>query len=176
MTDDPGQTATLVGYRQAQSPTGGALPESGSIRRVAENTIDTTGSSLTLSGLRGSLADQLFYDYDVGTIKRDAQGNLLGIANLGLGGSEGMITPGDSGGGLFVRQEDDWLLAGINSFITRQPEADINMETDGSLGDIAGATRTSSYTEWIETATGQSQTPKSKLTAPPDSQTVPRQV
>ncbi len=174
--DEPGQSATLVGYGQAQSPTGEVLYEIGPTRRAAENTIDATGSSLAPFGWSGSLADQLFYDYDNGTISRDTLGNLLGSSNLGLGGSEGLITPGDSGGGLFVRQNDKSLLAGINSFVTRWPATDINTEADSSLGDIAGATRVSSYTDWIETATGQTQTPKTNLTAPPAGETVARQV
>jgi hypothetical protein len=106
----------------------------------------------------------------------DALGDLLGVSNLGLGGSEGIITAGDSGGGLFVQQGDDWLLAGINSFITRWPTTDIKTETDGSLGDIAGATRVSSYTDWIEPLTGQSQTPKTNPTPPLAGETVSRQV
>ena len=87
------------------------------------------------------ISDQLFYDYDNGTFSRDALGNLLEVSNLGLGGSEGMITPGDSGGGLFVQQGDDWLLAGINSFTTRWPATDSNLIADSSLGEIAGATQ-----------------------------------
>lgn len=175
-SDEIGQIATLVGYGTAQNPTGEVLSASTSIRMAAENTIDATGTSLALPDWQGSLADQLFYDYDDGTISRDALGNILGTSNLGLGGSEGIITPGDSGGGLFVQQDDDVLLAGINSFVTRWPETDINLEADSSVGDIAGATRVSSYTKWIENHTGQFQTPKTNLTAPPTVETVSQQV
>jgi hypothetical protein len=175
-TDELGQTATLAGYGQAQSPTGEVLPEGGATRRAADNTIDAIGTSLALSGFRGSLADQLFYDYDDGTISHNALGNLLGGSNLGLGGNEGMITPGDSGGGLFIKQGDTQLLTGTHSFTTRLPAADIDMAANSSVGEIAGATRVSSYTQWIEDHTGQTQVPKANLTAPPTSETVARQV
>lgn len=174
--DEPGQSATLVGYGQAQNIFGVALPEAEATRRAGENTIDAIGTSLAQYGWQGSLADQLFYDYDDGTISRDTLGDLLGVANSGLGGSEGMITPGDSGGGLFVAQGSDWLLAGINSFVTRWPATDISTEADGSLGDIGVATRVSSYTEWIESRTGQFQTPSTNVSVPPVSEAVPRQV
>ena len=174
--DELGQVATLVGYGQAQSTSGVILPEAGATRRAGENTIDAIGTSLARYGWQGSLADQLFYDYDDGTIFRDALGDLLGISNRGLGSTEAMITPGDSGGGLFVQHDGDWLLAGINSFVTRWPTTDLNTEADGSLGDIGAATRVSSYAEWIETRTGQLQTPGANITAPPAINAVPRQV
>ncbi|HIJ89428.1 MAG: trypsin-like serine protease [Desulfobulbaceae bacterium] len=171
-----GQTATLVGYGQAQSPLGVVIPEAATTRRYGENTIDAIATSLSQYGWQGSLADQLLYDYDDGTISRDALGDLLGVANRGLGGSEAMITPGDSGGGLFVEQGGDWLLAGINSFVTRWTTTDITTAAEGSLGDIGAATRVSSYTDWVESRTGQSQAPGGNTTSPPASADVPRQV
>lgn len=175
-TEEVGRTATLVGYGQAQNTLGTALPETGATRRAGENTIDARGSSLAPYGWQGSLADQLFYDYDDGTTARDTLGNLLGSAQRGLGGAESLITPGDSGGGLFVEQGGDWLLAGINSFVSRWPATDINAAADGSLGDLAAATRVSGYAEWIEGRTGQSQTPAANSTAPPATEAVPLQV
>ncbi|MFH1020060.1 MAG: Calx-beta domain-containing protein [Pseudomonadota bacterium] len=175
-SDEPGQSATLAGYGQAQDIWGVALPEAEATRRAGENTIDAIGTALGLYGWQGSLAGQLFYDYDDGTSARDAIGDLLGVANLGLGGGEAMITPGDSGGGLFVEHGGEWLLAGINSFVTRWPATDIDTESNGSVGDIGVATRVSSYADWIETRTGQSQTPSADTSVPPLSGAVPRQV
>ncbi len=174
-TDEVGQTATLVGYGQAQTPSGLVLPESAT-RRAGENTIDATGSALAWDGFQGSLADQLFFDYDDGASTRDALGDLLGVANRGLGSFEAMITPGDSGGGLFVEQGGDWLLAGINSFVSRLSATDINTAADGSLGDIGAATRVSSYADWIETHTGQTQISSAKAITPPVIGEVPLQV
>lgn len=174
--DEVGQTATLVGYGEAQTPSGVVLPESGATRRAGENTIDAVGTSLAPFGWQGSLADQLFYDYDDGTISRDALGDLFGLSNRGLGGSEAMITPGDSGGGLFVEQGGDWLLAGINSFVSRWSAADIDTAADGSLGDIGAATRVSSYVDWIEAHTGQTQIPSANATTPPATGDVPLQI
>jgi hypothetical protein len=175
-TDELGQVATLTGYGQAKSHTGEDIPENSVTRRAAENTIDATGTSLALVGFGGSLADQLIFDYDDGTISRDSLGDMLGIANLGLRDSEGIITPGDSGGGLFIQEGDDFLLAGINSFVSRWPATDISLTADSSLGDFAGVTRVSSYTEWIETETGQTQIPKTNATSPPPGETVSLQV
>lgn len=55
---------------------------------------------------------------------------------------EFMITPGDSGGGMFIGNK----LAGINSSLT----ADEGQPTDGSYGDESVFTRVSMYADWVE--------------------------
>lgn len=61
-----------------------------------------------------------------------------GLARLPL---EYMISPGDSGGGMFIGNE----LAGINSFLMA-----IDKKPDGTYGDESAFTRISLYANWIE--------------------------
>jgi hypothetical protein len=59
---------------------------------------------------------------------------------------EFLITPGDSGGGLFIEQK----LAGIHSCVYA-----IDGKTDSNYGDTSGHTRVSDYIEWIYDAKKQ---------------------
>jgi len=59
---------------------------------------------------------------------------------------EFLITPGDSGGGLFIEQK----LAGIHSCVYA-----IDGKTDSNYGDTSGHTRVSDYIEWIHDAKKQ---------------------
>jgi len=54
---------------------------------------------------------------------------------------EFMITPGDSGGGMFIGNK----LAGINSFLMATDK-----KPDGTYGDEAAFTRVSLYADWVE--------------------------
>jgi hypothetical protein len=54
---------------------------------------------------------------------------------------EFLITPGDSGGGMFIGNK----LAGINSFLMA-----VDKKPDGTYGDEAAHTRISLYADWIE--------------------------
>ena len=54
---------------------------------------------------------------------------------------EFMITPGDSGGGMFIGNK----LAGINSFLMA-----VDKKPDGTYGDESAFTRVSLYADWIE--------------------------
>ena len=175
-TNETGNIATLVGYGQAQDIHGAMLTETQATRKAGANIIDAAGTSLVRAGLQGSLSGQLFFDYDDGTTGHDTLGSLLGTLQLGLGGIEAMLTPGDSGGGLFIAQEGAQFLAGINSFVTRNELTDISAAADGSVGDMGAATRVSSYTGWIEEETGQAQMPAGQNGNPPETATVPLQV
>lgn len=175
-TAEAGETAILAGYGQAQDSYGNALPHTGAQRRAGENTVDAIGTQLAPFDWQGSLAEQLWYDYDDGLAQHDALGQLLGSPNRGVGEAEGMITPGDSGGGLFIEQNGQELVAGINSFITRYAPADTTAAADGSVGDMGVATRVSSYAGWIGSATGMEQTPTPQPGAPPETGTVRKTV
>lgn len=175
-TDEVGNIATLVGYGQAQDIYGAMLTETQVTRKAGANIVDAVGTSLVRAGLQGSLFEQLFFDYDDGTTGHDTLGSLVGSIQLGLGGIEAMLTPGDSGGGLFIAQEGAQFLAGINSFVSRNELTDISAAADGSVGDMGAVTRVSSYTGWIEEETGQAQTPIGQSGNPPETATVPLQV
>jgi hypothetical protein len=58
---------------------------------------------------------------------------------------EYLIAFGDSGGGMFQSIGGSTVLTGITSFI-----ASVDGATDGTYGDLGGATRVSSYRPFIE--------------------------
>lgn len=62
---------------------------------------------------------------------------------------EYLIAPGDSGGGLFVPVEGEFLLAGVHSFVLG-----LDLTPDSDYGDIAGSTRVSRYNDWIDAVLG----------------------
>lgn len=55
------------------------------------------------------------------------------------------IAPGDSGGGYFLQQNDQWYLAGVHSF----GAAVDGFRTNFGYGDLSGSTRVSSFSGWI---------------------------
>lgn len=173
-TDEVGHEAAVTGYGQVQDRNGNVIAASGTLHS-GYNMIDTTGSALASHGWHGTLADQLFFDYDDGTATHDAFGKLLGLTNRGISG-EAMIAPGDSGGGLFIDSNGQWMVAGINSYVSGGQTSDVNTSSDGSVGDVAGATRVSSYAQWIEQAVGMLQSPAGQSTAPPATASVPMTV
>ena len=168
-----GQIATIVGYGRTQTPGGEVVPQGQHLRQAGTNLVEATASSLFNSGARGSLSEQLVFDYDDGTPARDALGHILGMHNLGTGRSEAMITKGDSGGGLFLQHDGDWILGGISSYIKSGDEADLTGEADGSIGGLGFATRVSGYADWIDFQTGMTQTPQAMDGPPPPLNQVP---
>ncbi len=64
---------------------------------------------------------------------------------------EGNVTPGDSGGGVFVEIGGVPYLVGINSF---QGAVDPDMTLDGDYGDLSAATNLALYDVWIESVSG----------------------
>lgn len=55
------------------------------------------------------------------------------------------IGSGDSGGGFFIYENDEWYLAGVHSFT-----ASIDASgADSTYGDFSGSTRVSSFIDWI---------------------------
>ncbi len=58
---------------------------------------------------------------------------------------EGLIAPGDSGGGLFITTSTGIYLAGINSFVG----SDFGVPRS-VYGNFSGHTRVSAFSDWIE--------------------------
>ena len=58
---------------------------------------------------------------------------------------EGLIAPGDSGGGLFITTRNGTYLAGVNSFVG----SDVGTP-NSAYGDFSGHTRVSAFANWIE--------------------------
>ena len=58
---------------------------------------------------------------------------------------EGLIAPGDSGGGLFITTATGTYLAGVNSFVG----SDYGLP-HSVYGNFSGHTRVSAFSDWIE--------------------------
>jgi hypothetical protein len=58
---------------------------------------------------------------------------------------EGLIAPGDSGGGLFITTSTGTYLAGINSFVGSD-----SGQPSSVYGNFSGHTRVSAFSDWIE--------------------------
>ncbi|MGD9947261.1 MAG: trypsin-like serine protease [Desulfobulbus sp.] len=156
-SDAIGKEMTLVGYGTPgigangtdESYTGPPL------RLKAKNTFDAEGTDLSehfgtqlsWTPLPGT---QLLADFDNGTNVNDAIGKLLGVPHPGLGISEGLISPGDSGGPAFIEAQ----LAGIASYTTSLSTGlvhpDIDSQLNSSFGEIAAWQNISSYQSWID--------------------------
>lgn len=128
-TSEFGQVGTYVGYGFTGTGLTGYQTSLGIQERAFQNVLD--GSFGNPSLLLGS-------DFD----NPDATANWWGDANpLPL---EGCVTPGDSGGGLFITEGSQTYLAGVISFVSST-----NGTQNGVYGDLSGAGRVSTYAPWI---------------------------
>ena len=99
---------------------------------------------------------QLLADFDNGLSVNDALGRLMWRSDTGLGSSEGMLAPGDSGGPAFV----NGLIAGVGSYLAslssryQDPDVD-NVDSNSSFGEIAAWQRVSAYQQWIDQSVRQ---------------------
>lgn len=157
-SDEIGQIATLVGYGTPGSGAGGVLTNYSAgayFRLKANNRFDSEIGALK-GGLGAAMAwspvagTQLVADFDDGTSGHDALARLVGIADLGLGTSEGLIAPGDSGGPALLGHQ----LAGIASYssalATSYAKPDIDGVGNSSYGEVAAWQRISYYQQWID--------------------------
>ena len=88
----------------------------------------------------GKTSRALLVDFDNPT---NAADNVWGLSTpLAL---EYLISPGDSGGGMFLDIDGMQLLAGVHSFL-----GSFDGITDADYGDIAGITRLSEFNKWID--------------------------
>jgi hypothetical protein len=129
-----GLKGTFVGYGMTGTGLTGAKTFDG-LKRGAENVLDTYYTERRTTNNRILLAD-----FDNPANRRD---NLFGSPTpLNL---EGLIAPGDSGGGLFVDIGTGAFLAGVHSFVGAY---DGNPNSD--YGDFSGDTRVASFNNWID--------------------------
>lgn len=156
-SDEIGKTMTMVGYGTPGSGDAGILDSYSSdpLRLKACNRFDADAA--TLKGWLGSAmgwtpasGTQLVADFDNGTSDADASGRLMNLFDTGLGTSEGLSSPGDSGGPAFI----DGRIAGITSYIASLARNSIAPDIDdvgnGSFGEIGFWQRVSHYQEWID--------------------------
>ncbi|NKN32890.1 Calx-beta domain-containing protein [Marichromatium bheemlicum] len=153
-TDELGQAFTLVGFGLPGSGATGIV-DGGAIRRLAVNTFDTGGEALTAElglflGWTPAPGSQLLADFDDGSARRDAIGQLLDVAHAGVGEQEGLISFGDSGGPAFI----DGRVAGVASYTaslaTGFAQPDVDTLANSSFGEIAAWQRVSHYQQWID--------------------------
>ena len=133
-TSELGKKATFVGYGMTGTGKTGATIFDG-LKRGVQNTLDT----LYGKG-RKAINRILLADFDNPNNRRD---NEFGSATpLDL---EGLIAPGDSGGGVFIDAGNSALLAGVNSFGMAY-----DGKVDSDYGDMSGHTRVSAFNNWID--------------------------
>lgn len=133
-----GQVATIVGYGATGTGDSGYLDVNSLgdlVARAGNNVVDAT---LNTPGRTDRI---LLTDFDNPTSAAD---NSFGSATpLDL---EYMIAPGDSGGGLFININGADFLAGVTSFSWGR----LDGTPDSDYGDVAGFTRVSQFTSWID--------------------------
>ncbi len=128
-TSEFGQVGTYVGF----GLTGTGLTGYGTLdnqKRAFQNVID--GNFGNPSILLGS-------DFD----------NPHSAADSGFGSAvplplEGCVTPGDSGGGVFIMEGSQYYLAGVISFV-----ANLDASANADYGDASGFGRVSAFMPWI---------------------------
>lgn len=146
-------TFKMVGYGQVGTGDTGGFNNTDNLRLVAENRFEATSETLSASSrinLSWNPQNTLFADFDSGLAANDLFGLFLGITNVGLGSSEGMIASGDSGGPSFI----DGLLAGVATSVSGLSSATIDPDVDdlqnSSFGELGAWQRVSSFQRWID--------------------------
>lgn len=136
------QLATFVGYGMTGTGLTGATSFDGQ-KRATQNTID----AFLNTGGRTSRTFLVDFDNPSGT----ADNNFGSSTPLAL---EGLIAPGDSGGGAFIDQTINGILrtylVGVNSFGWGR----LDGIADDDYGDVSGHTRVSQFNTWIDSIIG----------------------
>ena len=154
--DELGLPFEMLGYGATGSGlTGEQANTAGSLHK-AVNSFDTSSAGLwpLLSSKPSwlpSQGSQLVADFDNGLALNDTLGRITASPNLGLGPSEGLLGPGDSGSPAFI----DGLLAGIGSHTSASlgpQNGDIDEEANSSFGELAFWQRVGYYQSFIDQA------------------------
>ena len=178
--DELGQTLTMVGYGQTGTGDLGRVstPTSTPLRLQANNQFEADAALLKAMfglsmGWAPTVGTQLMADFDNGRTANDALGRLLYLPGLGLGNTEGLIAPGDSGGPAFIQGK----VAGIASYTANLSYGGVDPDVDAvgnsSFGEMAAWQRVSSYQQWLDQSlrahyTGAPTTPAQVLKAVPE--------
>lgn len=154
--DEIGQEFTMVGYGTPGSGTYGADETYEDVLKLkTQNTFDadfytiseSSSTNLEWSPWNGS---QLAADFDNGNTQNDAIGLITGNVDMGLGTTEGLIAPGDSGGPAFIGNDVAGVATYVASIDVNGDNPDINTSLDSSFGEIASWQRVSYFQEWID--------------------------
>ena len=130
---------TVVGYGSTGTGLTGATAAAGT-KRAGTNVVGL-GSALNDIPWSGGGDDSLLVaDFDVPGAIGDPTVDLSVPTDL-----EYCAAPGDSGGAWFIELGGQPYVAGVTSFLLRNPANSVQ----AMYGDIFGATRVSSYLDWI---------------------------
>ena len=151
--DAVGQQFTMAGYGvPGTGETGIDWDYAGApLRLKAENRFDADAAALkdALGGVNSWNPDagtQFVADFDNGQRQYDALGFLFDLTDTGTV-SEGMVTPGDSGGPAFINGK----IAGNASYIGIYSGHDYDsIPFNGSFGELGFWQKTSYYQQWID--------------------------
>ncbi|MAE62089.1 MAG: hypothetical protein CMJ49_12115 [Planctomycetaceae bacterium] len=129
-----GTEVTMVGYgRSGYGDVGESVASNGSVKRTGRNVVDVLGPNDEPFGPTSK--ETFFYDFDgpFGTY------NALGGPTLG-NRIETIIAPGDSGGPSLMFDGEQYLVAGINTFVGHTPS--LFSTTGGGMALLA-------YYDWL---------------------------
>ena len=155
-TDELGQTMTMVGYGlNGTGASGEAAATNPPVRMKANNQFEADaallkkvlGQSISWSPTLGT---QLLAAFDNGTTGHDALGLLLNLPGLGLGSTEGLIAPGDSGGPAFINGQVAGIASYTASLVYGAAKPDVDAALNSSYGELAAWQRVSSYQQWVD--------------------------
>lgn len=133
------QPGTIVGYGSTGTGLTGFQAGTAGTKRAGQNMIDGQGDGVSIS------SNLLFTDFDrPGTSAENVIGSALPLA------LEYLSAPGDSGGGLFITENNQSFLVGITSFGWGYSDGQANSD----YGDLAGFVSTTAYAGWISSITG----------------------
>jgi hypothetical protein len=127
-----GQVGTAVGYGMTGTGNSGAKTFDGK-KRGAQNVID-------------NIVNPRLFRSDFDNPRKGNDSSFGSSSPLNL---EGLIAPGDSGGGVFITTGTGTFLMGINSFCQAW-----DGKANSDYGDISGYTRVSAFNSWINSIIG----------------------
>lgn len=139
-----GKTVSVIGFGSGGSGTSGASLGAG-VKRGMRNTIDfyvepVPGGDPGEIQSSATRTNTFISDFDDNTAANNTTGS---SAWLDL---EGNVAGGDSGGGLFIEENGQYLLAGISSFAGWGPSPAVPF----GYGSISGFTSVSGNMGWIQ--------------------------
>jgi hypothetical protein len=140
-SDPFGAIVDVAGWGRSGYGATGSEDGTAGILRAGQNRLDP--ASFPIPG------NPYAFDFDSGLAENDALCLWFGACDAGIGESEVMPAPGDSGGPSLY----EGRLAGIHSFLySRGPAGgDIDGELNSSFGELWGDTRVTGYASWIDT-------------------------
>lgn len=143
--NEVGSSATLVGFGTSGSATTVLTsPVPAGTKRAGLNIIDQVGGSV-----RDRSIPSWYLVSDFDHPSNEAMNRTGSATPLDL---EFLAAGGDSGGGVFVREDEGWSLAGIHA--TGRIAVNETVERDGVYGSLNLSVRIADIRHWIESTTG----------------------